>query len=311
MISFLVFSFLLCLQIGATVSYEVERKNYFENYEPSKAEFINSGRLEKDEEVDVSTMMEVNEQLDMHRSQRSKIFEAQKQGAGDKTRTIRVYFHILSDSTGEGNIPDGVVEKQLQVVNEAFSGITNSLYSECSEAGTGNPLFTYEPFSDSSFRFELVEINHIVDDNLFDLDTSSDEVASLLRKGTCSDLNIYTGSTKFLGWSSFPWNCPTNDNIDDPRQRDGVFLQYRVLPDQGFSSFDQGDTLIHEIGHWLGLYHTFQGACAEEGGDDVQDTSRELSPALGCPVGRNSCGDDGLDPIHSFMDYSDDCCLYR
>ena len=78
--------------------------------------------------------------------------------------------------------------------------------------------------------------------------------------------------------------------------------------------YNFGDTGVHEVGHYLGLAHTFEGHCSPTN-DGVADTPAEKSPDYYCTVGRNSCKDPGgtveLDPIHNYMDYSDDLCLFE
>lgn len=78
--------------------------------------------------------------------------------------------------------------------------------------------------------------------------------------------------------------------------------------------FDLGRTATHEVGHYLGLYHTFDGGCGtisgcDRTGDLICDTNRQSTPTWGCPASATSCGAPA--PFDNYMDYSDDRCMER
>ena len=118
-----------------------------------------------------------------------------------------------------------------------------------------------------------------------------------------STLNFYTtNGGGLLGWATFPWQL-----AGDPVM-DGIVVIHSSLPGGGNEPYDLGQTATHEVGHWLGLYHTFQGGCNAVG-DHIGDTVAHSGPNYGKPpVGlpHNACDPAQLAPIKNFMNYVDD-----
>jgi len=154
-----------------------------------------------------------------------------------------------------------------------------------------------------SFIIASIEIND--NKRYWHIDKKGDDdMKKELRKGDCSALNIYSTRLKqqSLGWATMPNYCFGN------MASDGVVIDYGTAPGGNTYGYNKGGTLIHETGHWLGLYHTFQGGC-DGNGDQVADTPAVAHPNYYCQD-IDSCPNDGLgvDQVENFMDYGDDFC---
>jgi hypothetical protein len=84
----------------------------------------------------------------------------------------------------------------------------------------------------------------------------------------------------------------------------------RALLQSNDNPYNLGATLVHEVGHWLGLEHTFEGGCSQTN-DGVGDTPAIREPTSGCPLSRrDTCPNmPGADQFENYMDYSDDRCM--
>jgi hypothetical protein len=196
--------------------------------------------------------------------------------------TIPVYFHVITSASGQGAPTAQQIDDQVAVLNAAFAS--------------------------SGFGFQLAGVDTTANDAWYTCGPGAPceaAMKSALRQGGANALNIYANNPGggLLGWATFPWSYASSPSMD------GVVILTASMPGGAAAPYDEGDTGTHEVGHWLGLYHTFQGGCRNPG-DSVADTAAERSPAYGCPTNRNSCRfKPGNDPITNFMDYTDDACM--
>jgi hypothetical protein len=203
--------------------------------------------------------------------------------------TVPVWFHVITDGSA-GNVTSQQINSQMSVLNTGFSG------------GEGG--------EDTGFSFTLAGVTR-TDDPVWYAARSGGaehEMKQALKTGGDETLNVYsTSGGAYLGYAYLP-------EITDTAQAylDGVVIDWRTMPHVSnayVNEFDEGDTLVHEVGHWINLEHTFFGQC-NKSGDFVDDTPPQKSPSSGCPEGNDTCPRQaGFDPVHNYMDYSDDDCI--
>lgn len=209
--------------------------------------------------------------------------------------TVPTYFHVVLPAAEQGNGTAAedrlttLVNAQVDVLNEAYAGRTGTQSSAA-----------------SPFRFALQGIDFSYNDAWYGVVPGAveREMKAATRVGGKNTLNIWTADIgdDLLGWATFPKRkLDTND---------GVVILDESMPGGTAGKYALGDTATHEVGHWLALFHTFQGGCKGQG-DQVADTPAEATAQFDCPVGADTCAAPGLDPIHNYMDYTQDSCMYQ
>lgn len=235
-------------------------------------------------------------------------------------RYIPVVFHVIH-KWGAENISQQQLQDAIRVLNEDFRKKT----------GTNGGSSTDALAVDMEYEFRIAQydpngnptsgVNRIYSTQT---DNARDAAKSISYWDARRYLNIWVVNTIqnttgdpnsiVLGYAQFPFMLNSNTSTD------GLVLRSDQLGVIEIGRADQaGRTLTHEAGHWVGLYHPFQGGCVggtssncATQGDQVCDTPPVADATSGCPSSRNSCTNDVpnlADLVKNYMDYADGTCM--
>ncbi|KRE43516.1 zinc metalloprotease [Knoellia sp. Soil729] len=206
--------------------------------------------------------------------------------------TIPTIFHVVSKgalSSAATTRMNTMIAAQMKVLNDSYSGATAT------------------DASDTPFRFDLTKTTWTVNPvwNTVTPGKAERDMKKALYEGSSRTLNVYVADIGggLLGWAYFPKGYNNGRDFID-----GVVMLDESMPGGTAGKYSLGDTLTHEVGHWLMLDHTFNKGCSAAG-DYVADTPREAMPQFNCPTDADTCTAPGKDPIHNFMDYTQDSCM--
>ncbi|MEM7756105.1 MAG: zinc metalloprotease [Planctomycetota bacterium] len=216
---------------------------------------------------------------------------------------IPVVVHVIQRTNGTGALSDALVESQIDILNEDFQALMGTNGAPGTDMNIEFYLATEDPDGNPTDGILNWTNNTWFNDG--------GSYWNSIAWDTNRYVNIYTNSASgALGYvSGFPQQGGfVGSNADRV-----VVLYSTFGRNAPFSPFNLGRTGTHELGHYFGLFHTFQGGCGSSScyttGDLVCDTNAESSPFFGCSSGRSTCG--SPDPIDNYMDYSDDICMNK
>jgi hypothetical protein len=217
---------------------------------------------------------------------------------------IPVVVHVIKKSNGQGNISAAMVQSQIDILNEDFGAIPGSNGANGFDCGIQFKLATVDPSGNPTSGITYSTSNTWFNDGGGYWNT--------LAWDTNQYLNIYTNSAD--GALGYVPDIPQGGIVGSKADR--VVILWSSFGENGpiGAPFNLGRTVTHEVGHYLGLYHTFDGGCGSvsacyTSGDLICDTNRESSPNFGCGASSTSCS--SLDPVHNYMNYSDDSCMWE
>ncbi len=235
--------------------------------------------------------------------------------------TIPVVFHVVHSGQNVGvglNISDAQINSQIAVLNECYR-LRNADTAAIPSWFQGRQADIMVEFCLAQFDTAGNPSTGITRHQIANTSNFDTNIKPTTQWDPAQYLNIWTTNlgTTLLGYATppglFPWN------------QDGVVLDYRHVgksPDNPFaSSHDLGRTCVHEVGHWLNLYHTFQDSCAgmtpqtcSISGDFICDTPPTKEATFGQPnLLQNTCNEtpvDEKDMWMNYMDYPDDDQLH-
>ncbi len=246
----------------------------------------------------------------------------------EETFRIPVVIHVIhnGEAVGEGaNISYAQIKSQIDVLNEDFNRKNadtvkiQDIFKPA--AGRINIEFVLANFDPDGTPITSEPGVHRVrgirsswsNDKVFDAEVKPNTIWNPKKY-----LNIWTASFTggLLGYAVFPQfsgvdGIPAEIN---PENREGVVISFDVFgskkkfdaPQLIKKSFDRGRTATHEVGHFLGLLHTWgDGDCSVD--DFCTDTPLASGKIFGCKKGSITCTD--IDMTENFLTYSDDSCM--
>jgi hypothetical protein len=232
------------------------------------------------------------------------------------TLIVPVVFHIIYN-TAEQNIPDSLIMQQMLRLNEDFQHLN---------ADSVNTPDAFKPLvgaMDIEFCLAGVSPTGESTNGILRIPTGETDFGSVASYAVPDPVkHTSTGGSDAWNTEEYMniWICnlvgstaytAPPGNFVDPND-DGIVCHYNHVGNSGFSPYDLGRSIVHDMGHWFGLKHIWGddgGTC--EGTDFMADTPNQSNWSSGCPEFplTDACSPASPGVMYmNYMDYSRDDC---
>jgi len=286
---------------------------------------------EKYMQVQLAKSAELQSSIAKADSEANKWLSMQKQKRSqNKTNrpiiSIPVVVHILYNETApDDDLPMEQILSQIEVLNQDYqfrNGDRNNIPAIFQDVAANIDiefcLASRDPngaFTDGVTRTKLPA--DLITFTLEDDQIKRPELGGVAAWNRNQYLNIWVGRLEddVLGYSSSPGFNASIDGVAIGTRYFGKGSQFNLHP-----SYNKGRTTTHEVGHWLGLKHTWGSYTRDDNDTDdvrgcdfddgITDTPNSVAPYYDCPLLSNSVSCGSQDMTMNFMEYVNDVCMY-
>jgi hypothetical protein len=217
---------------------------------------------------------------------------------------IPVVVHVIQNTAGQGAISDAQVRSQIAVLNEDYRARAGTLGANGVDTRIEFFLSPQTPLGAASSGI----VRHTNDAWFND----QGDYWTANAWDTTRFLNIYTNTAQAFGAGALGYTVMPQSTswINTPQDR--VVIHYSAFGRPGAPGpYALGRVCTHEIGHYLGLFHTYDFGCdvgnCHASGDRICDTNPEAVAHFDCVTPATSCGVPA--PLANYMSAADDACL--
>ena len=279
----------LTLATGAPVRFAAHTKQDSQAAARSSCATHSSGHKQHATDVRLAKLLESKRQhLRLARADSTQTASAGLYSIADQPQLLVPMKFIVMHNDNKGKVQRAQIEKQVAVMDESFSGAQSS---------------GVQP--DTGARFKLESVQYVNNAAYYQ---RCERNARKIQKAYVQEpekyLYVIVCNLDSLGRSSLPEDYTESNN------NHYIQLKDTTLPGGSNVGFNLGDTLVHEVGHYFGLAHTFDKGCSKKG-DYVLDTPSAKGPNFTCTAVDSCPNKPGMDAIENFMDYTADACMDR